>query len=1243
MAVTTSDLPDSLSGEVYIAVTIAGRPCHCLLDTGSEVTLIPSLLAKGVRIEPTSQRLIAANGTTIPVTGSATITVSAGKQRLRITGFVSDHIVELMVGVDWLKTHNAVWNFRTSEVELDGDVYRLLSKESTGWCRRVVVQESTIIPAMSETFVPTKVLLNSPTSPDDEQFQCWMTEPGEPKPGLYIARMLVPDRCHDVPVRVMNVMSRPMELKSGTVMSDLQAVKAMSADPAVAESREANKMELLRGIVDRSHESLSPTHRQRLLELLVEYSDTFSADEHDLGWTDIVHHSIDTADAKPVRQPLRRHPPAHLDAIQNHISDMLKQNIIEPARSPWASNIVLAKKKDGTLRCCIDYRQLNNVTRKDAYPLPRTDVCLDAMSGARWFTTFDLRSGYHQVCLDPADSDKTAFICREGMFRFRTMPFGLCNAGATFQRLMDTVMSGLAFDVCLVYLDDIIVFSIDEEQHFERLRMVFDRLRAAGLKLKPSKCSVFQESVEFLGHLVSQNGISAHPDKTAAVIDWPTPCTVKEVRAFVGFCSYYRRFVLGFASIAAPLHALTGKDRTTFSWSPDCTNAFESLKHALTSPPILAMPSDSGDFYLDTDASDIALGGVLSQVQNGTERVIAYASRKLNRQELNYCTTRKELLAVVHFLKYFRHYLLGRHFVVRTDHAALQWLRKTPEPIGQQARWLELLEEFDFEVVHRPGFRHANADGLSRKPCRGKGCCEKAPTELTSRLVTTVLPSTSTSTSMNDSATTADPIAQTLNVAAPVSTPTDRDLIWSYQEIALEQQRDTDIAPVYTAIASGSERPSSNEISPAGECSKALWHQWQRLSVREGVLCRKFESADGLSINWQIVLPHAYRDEFVRLAHSGITGGHLGRKRTQEQVQRRAYWPGWSEDVCTILRRCEPCARYHRGLPPKQVALQPFSAGMPWELVSIDITGPHPRSTKGYVYILTVMDHFTKWAEAIPLVNHTAPTVARALALTVFARFGFPVRLLSDRGPEFEGELFQEFCRWMGIDKLRTTPYKPSTNGMLERFHRTLNAMLAKAIRGDQRDWCELVPMVAAAYRSSIHETTCFTPNFLFLGRENRAPLDIAVGYPELTHDQPSSHNAYVAEYQEKMRRAYEIVRDHLAQAAQTRKDRYDLRVKPMTFSTGQWVWYYYPRRYVGKSPKWQMWYTGPYLIVRTIPPSNAVLQKSKRGKPFVVHCDKLKHVHLPPWHRGSRSRLAQQKQPRFLLRRNLSCRTRRG
>jgi len=1211
---------DTVRGQTYLRLVVNGKPSRCLLDTGSDVTLLPMSAVTGVRMEPTNRRIRAANGTAIKVTGTATVEAHAGQHHMAITGLVSPNVSEVMLGIGFLKQERAIWNFDVGEVVLSGYRHKLCCRGRQPWCRRVILQNDTLVPGESEMDLSTLVQYSDLSGPKNKELVNWVTKAHEVTPGICVSRTLLPDRDEDVPVRVINVTKSPVNVKAGTIISDLDSAQVCTVQNEAAASTQGPGSTLL-GMVDNVDKSVSDEDRHRLASLLTEFSTAFSKDENDLGWTNIITHAIDTGDSKPVRQPLRRHPPAHMASIQEHVSNMLHQGVIQPAKSPWASNLVLVKKKDGSLRCCVDYRQLNSLTRKDAYPLPRTDMCLDAMSGARWFSKFDLRSSYHQVAMEVEDSDKTAFICREGQFKFKTMPFGLCNAGATFQRLMDMVMSGLAFEVCLVYLDDVIVFSSTIDEHFQRLTAVLTRLRDTGLKLKPSKCQLLQKHVAFLGHIVSEDGVSTDPEKVRAITDWPTPASLREVRSFVGLCSYYRRFVDGFAKISAPLHDMTKKGET-FRWTPECQGAFDRLKEVLTSAPVLAMPDEESPFMLDVDASQTSIGAVLSQKQEDVERVVAYASRKLSKCEINYCVTRKELLAVVYFVKYFKHYLQGRRFTVRTDHAALQWLRKIPEPVGQQARWIGFLEEFDFDIVHRQGKLHLNADALSRRPCRS-GCCVATSASVVEQTEGTrvVLSDGNLGASVSDAA---PSLAETEGPTSPEdSTPvmpgdkaadeltsTSDDMVWSKQELRAAQLADPDINVVGAWLLEGKEKPPWERVAIYSSATKALWHQWSRLRLREGILYREFWSTDGFSSSLQLVVPYQYRMEFIRLAHENMTGGHLGRRRTEAQVQRRGYWPGWSEDVGRFLRTCRPCMQYHRGPPPRLAPLKPMLVGEPFERVSIDITGPHPRSLKGHVFLLTVMDHFTKWAEAIPLRNHTAPTVARALMVNVFSRFGVPLQLLSDRGPEFESDLFKELCQWMGIDKIKTTAYRPSTNGMVERYHRTLNSILGKIIREDQRNWCEKVPIAAAAYRASVHEATGYSANRLMLNREVHAFLDLVAGLPPGDAEHYESADDFVVQQQRMMRDVYATVREHLQVAASRRKRYYDIRVKDRDFQPGMWVWYYYPRRYPRKSPKWQKTYVGPYLIVSVLPPSNAVLQKSKKSSPFVVHFDKLKAFH---------------------------------
>ena len=882
------------------------------------------------------------------------------------------------------------------------------------------------------------------------------------------------------------------------------------------------------------------THQQRqqVVSLLQDNEDVFCKGTFDMGRTMLVEHSIDTGQHRPIRQPLRRHPRAHLEEID---------------------------------------RQVNySITYQDSYPLPHIDTCLRSMNGAIWFFTMDLRSGYHNIPIREADRDKTAFITRRGCFRYKVMPFGLTCAPSVFQRLMDLVLCGLTYETCLVYVDDIIVFSRDFDSHVEHLREIFDRLKKADLKLHIKKCCLFQQRVSFLGHILTESGIEVQPDKVEAVQNWPTPRNLTELRSFVGLCSYYRRFIAGFADIAAPLHDLT-KKHASFRWGPEQDRAFNELKQRLISAPILGMPRDEGTYYLDTDASNLGLGAVLSQEQDGHEVVLAYASRTLTRAEKNYDVTRRELLAVVYGLKTYRQYLLGRKFVIRTDHSALQSLRRTPEPIGQQARWQSFIEQFTFTITHRPGIRHRNADALSRRPVHDEESESEIYTVAAGRQEIT-------------------------NDATDVEHREDQSE--GRKPLAQLQQEDPDIGPILRLRLQQSEQPPPEAVLSESEATKVLWGQWHTLTLRNGVLYRELSGLYGRPPMVQLVVPQVERTEFVRRCHEGMTGGHRAFRSTLEQVRRRGFWFGWRRDVQRYCRQCQRCMSYHRGRLPRSGQLQPLITGNIMERCHVDITGPHPRTARGSQYILTCVDSFSKWAEAFAIPNREAKTVARVLVEQIFCRLGTPIALLTDNAKELYGNLMQEVCRLLGIDKQHTSFYHPETNSIAERFHGTLNSMMGKVVDEDQKNWDLCLPYVMAAYRATTHQATSYSPNYLMLGREVRSPADLVYGLP--TDDRSTSYDAYTCEVEERMRSAYAIVREHLGRAAERMKQRYDLRVRPQKFRQGEWVLYYNPRKIQGRQQKWQRRYT-PYLVVKELPPVNYLIQKSKKSRPIIAHVDKLR------------------------------------
>ena len=704
-------------------------PATLLLDTGAAVTLLQGAVWQRIRTElkPWSgTKLIGPDGTAIAVQGTTTVTIIVGEGSFMADVVVVDGLIaEVLLGLDFLERHNCTIQAGERLLTLNNGkiVISLSGSDTVGKSPRMVVNllQSVHIPPRSEIEVMA-------AGCGDVSSGVWIVEPTtNGKLPVLVARAVATPRNGCIPVRLLNLSSTSTKVSKGTTVGIIQA--ANEADIEVISNVRTQDSSLqvtstpkelrdaLWSAVE-ANKDLKESEKEQLYHLLLAYKDTFAHNQADLGRTDRVQHEVRTDDAYPIRQRVRRTAPAQREETRKLIEEMLHKDIIQPSSSPWASPVVLVRKKDGSARFCVDYRRVNSVTKKDAYPLPRVDDTLDTLAGSQVFTTLDLISGYWQVEVKPEDREKTAFCTSEGLFEFKVMPFGLCNAPATFQRLMDAVLMGLQWSRCLVYLDDVVVPGKSFEDHLQNLKYVLDRFRSAGLKLNLSKCKFGRREVTFLGHVVSAQGVAADPAKLSTVASWPQPQSQRDVQQFLGFASYYRRFIKDFAVIARPLHHLTEKT-AIFNWTEECEASFQKLRLKLVSPPVLAFPDHSRSFILDTDASNTGIGCVLSQTQqDGSERVIAYGSRLLSKPERNYCVTRRELLAVVYFTQQLRPYLLGKHFTLRSDHGSLTWLRNFKEPEGQLARWLEKLEEYDFTIIHRPGLKHSNADALSRLPCQ---------------------------------------------------------------------------------------------------------------------------------------------------------------------------------------------------------------------------------------------------------------------------------------------------------------------------------------------------------------------------------------------------------------------------------------------------------------------------------------------------------------------------------------------
>ncbi|KAK3088701.1 hypothetical protein FSP39_022540 [Pinctada imbricata] len=537
-----------------------------------------------------------------------------------------------------------------------------------------------------------------------------------------------------VPVRVCNLSAHVVHIPPKSKICNLQSVSVVDSwtpDPSKSSEPESKRSRDVLEELGVSFETTKLTEEQCEMakSVLEKWSHIFSTGSTDLGNTSLVHHEINLTDNVPFKEPCRRIPPGLFEEVRQSLNEMLSVGAIRPSQSPYSSNVVLVRKKDGALRFCIDFRKLNSKTVKDAYSLPRINDSFDRLIGANYFTKLDLRWGYWQVNIREEDKAKTAFtVPGLGFYECNRMAFGLTNAPATFQRLMERCMGELNLRDCLIFLDDILIFSDTFQGHLEKLETVFSRLHQHGLKLKASKCDFFKDSVQYLGHVVSSRGIETDPEKTKALTDWPAPHNVKTLRTFLGFTGYYRRFIKDYSKIVKPLNDMLvgystkvkgkkSKGNPPWVWGELQQRAFVEIKTKLCQPPVLAYADYKQPFIVHTDASSEGLGAVLYQVQNGHEKVIAFASRGLRKSERNYPAHKLEFLCLKWAVtEKFHDYLCGNKFEVVTDNNPLTYVLTSAKLDATGHRWLASLSNYDFKIKYRRGKSNNDADGLSRRP-----------------------------------------------------------------------------------------------------------------------------------------------------------------------------------------------------------------------------------------------------------------------------------------------------------------------------------------------------------------------------------------------------------------------------------------------------------------------------------------------------------------------------------------------
>ncbi|KAL3992407.1 methyl-CpG-binding domain protein 2 [Sarotherodon galilaeus] len=922
--------------------------------------------------------------------------------------------------------------------------------------------------------------------------------------------------------------------------------------------------------------------KQRLSQKLAERGKVFSTEEWDVGLAKGVQHHIRLVDHTPFRERSRRVAPADLDDLRRHLQGLLAAGIIRESRSPYASPIVLARKKTGRLRMCVDYRTLNRRTVPDQYTVPRIDEALDCLSGSRWFSVLDLRSGYYQIPMAEEDKEKTAFICPLGFFQFERMPQGITGAPATFQRVMEKAVGDMHMIEVIVYLDDLIVFGRTLEEHEQRLIKVLDRLEETGLKLSIDKCQFCRPQVTYVGHIVSEKRIATDPTKVEAVARWEQPTDLPSLQSFLGFCGYCRRFIKDYSIIVKPLTELcrgyppTQKGKRAVKvpaktyhrvnepfgdrWDAACTGAFQNIIHSLTNAPVLAFADPTKPYVLHIDASLQGLGAVLNQEHPEGLQPVAFASRKLSSSEKNYPVHQLEFLALKWaVVDKFHDYLYGAQFTVRTDNNPLTYILTTAKLNATGHRWLAALATYDFTLQYRPGSSNIDADALLRNPL---------PTEDTDWQtlpldgVKALCKQISCGKLAGGGAVS---FAESLGVSPEALPecfvfPTHLDYGCLAQiskaELITAQDNDPVIAPVkksmHGAIPFTFDKDSNAE-------AMLLQREANKLVITDGVLYRKVQRQPGREIH-QLVLPREHVAMVLRSLHD--ESGHLGVDKTVELIRDRFYWPRMSAEVEQYIRNCGRCVA------------QPDS--------------------QRYANVLVVTDHFTRYAQAFPAKDQKASTVAKILCERYFVHYGLPARIHSDQGRDFESKLIHDLLRVLGIRKSRTTPYHPQGDPQPERFNRTLLSMLGTLDPKKKQAWNQSISHLVHAYNCTQNEATGYSPYLLMFGREARLPVDICFGTNDQTHSS-LTHHQYIAKLKADLQQAYRLATEAADKSHQRNKKAHDKHVKEQTLAPGDRVLL---KNFgvTGKHKLKNKWRTAPYVVLDKMPHLPVYRVKPEKG-----------------------------------------------
>lgn len=1056
--------------------------------------------------------------------------------------------------------------------------------------------------------------------------------------GVFVAGVVNSPKDGMIPVRLLNVNERDIRLRNYRPKVD----KLTNFELCMLGKSERSIDRIERVLDSINLEGLHKEERTSIEKICAKYADVFHLEGERLTVTNVSQQNIYLRkNASPVYAKPYRLPYSQKAEIHKQVEQMLHDGIIEESKSEWSSPLLIVPKKadangEKRWRIVVDYRLLNKLVKDDKFPLPSISEILDSLSGAKLFSHLDLSNSYYQCELNPSSRPYTAFTTDRGLFQMKRLPMGLKSSPGSFSRCLAVAMSGLNYESCFQYLDDIVVFGNNMRTHNQNLIKVLERLRATNFKLNPTKCVFMKRQMLYLGHVISSAGILPDPQKLHCIENYPVPKNGDETKRFVAFANYYRKFINHFAHITQPLNNLTRKN-ATFNWTTECQNAFETIKNCLMNPPILQYPdlSENNKFILRTDASGCALGAILS---NGNDSPVAYASRSLNKAERNYCTIEKELLGIVWAVKHFRPYLYGRKFDIFCDHRPLVYLFGMTNPSSRLTKFRLTLEEYDFTIHYVKGSENVTADALSRIKIESSELKDINDSVVNTMFVLTRAQSKKQNKSNSEHLDTGINTSKNDRPDQPVIVEL---LKRPLKSIELRPISSVKFNEVRNKILGKNSSKNINENTAEYfilnnlifEVNSQILYLNQNprsaraldASLRDlRIICAKYKIPElciiktdeselliqnlaketgkllnaGLRIciikSKKVIDDYESKQLILNDFHMLASGGHAGINRMANNIKKYYFWSGMGKDIEKFVRHCDDCQRHKHSKLVKEPLSITTTASTAFQKVYLDLVGPLSPDVQENRYILTLQCELSKFVEAYPIVDKEAPTVARSFVENFILRYGIPKQVVTDQGTEFMAAIFQETCKTLDVKHLNSTAYHHETLGALENSHKNLGSYLRIQLSKHSNAWSSWIPFWCFAYNNTVHTETKYTPHELVFGRPAQLPSNIKSSIDPLYN-----FDNYPLELKYRLQVSWEDAKNNLIASKNIRKTRYDAGSVLINYKAGDKV-------LLRNNPtsKTEQLYKGPYVVVDEKSPN---ITLNINNKLVVVHKNRIK------------------------------------